>query len=105
MTTNDDQTPKNTNEANISAGVSCAAASGSVAWEVGRMTVHHTDFGQVAVCGPTEWTLTLSDNTETALREAVAQIWRDSRGHIRQVWIRPLNAQSLATAGAGLSKP
>ncbi len=30
MTTNDDQTPKDTAEANSSAGVSCAAAYGSV---------------------------------------------------------------------------
>jgi len=91
MTTKRRQKPKDTTEADSSAGVSCAAASGSVAWEVGRMTVHHTDFGQVAVCGPVEWTLNLSDNTETALREAVAQIWQVSRGHIREVWIRPLN--------------
>jgi hypothetical protein len=62
------------------------------------MSVHHTDFGQVAVCGPVEWILTLSAETETALREAVEKIWADSRGHIRAVWIRPLNETSSATS-------
>ena len=52
MTTNDDQTPKDTTEADSSAGVSCAAASGYAAIRAELWAAGHEPLYQVVVAGP-----------------------------------------------------
>jgi len=104
MTTNDDQTPKDTAEANSPAGVSCADAygSGGCPPNCGHTEMEHDAF---------DWGLKDGENggasaipakyQSPSLREAynagmsVGMLnYRDSLQ----------NDQSLATAGAGISK-